>query len=248
MSKQTTYPKELTDFIPEDFVVVNLPTWEIIENEATIRMVRSGYFNKITIFITLGCVLFCVFVAIAGHIFSDQLPAPVSFFCIWVVGVGLSLFFLVAIPLLCALGIWANSLPWHNGDRFRFNTNTGEIVLPREEMKYFKNECQEIVLGCTTGFNMTSCWRAMNGMIMMPGGSTSLAKRSPITTLFLLVKKDGHWVRHLLAYDLVKQNAAKAIESLQPLLECEVVTRYVDRNTCFEEHEKRESERNKVLH
>ena len=251
MTKQTTYPEELTDFIPENFVIVNLPTWKIVENESTVEMVRNSYFNKITIFITFGCMLFCVFVAVAGFIFSNQLPAPVSFFCTWVIGVGLSLFFLVVIPLLCILGIWANSLPWHNKARFCFNKNTGEIDLPREEMKYLINECQEIVLGCTTGFNMTSCWRAKNGKIMMPGGSFGGSSprnpRSPITTLFLLVKKNDHWVRHLLAYDLVKGNAAKAIKILQPLLECEVVTRYVDRETCFEEHERRENKRTNVF-
>ena len=243
MSKQPSCPTELTDFIPESIATISLPTWKIVDNESdgTIEIVRNSFFNSATLFITLGLMLFCFLVGTLGHVFAKDLPPQVSFFGVWVVGVGGSIFFLVMIPLLSTFGIWINSRSWPDKVRFRFNKNTGEIVLPRENARYFRNECQELVLGYTTGYDTTLWWRGPGGVICRPAIQNT---RAPVTCLYLLVKKDDRWIRHLLAYDRVNTLAKRAIQILPPTLCCEVSTRFIESRECFEMQHPEEDRKN----
>lgn len=232
MDVDHSFPEELTDFIPESILTISVSTWKIVDNESegTIEIVRNTFLNTPTIIITTALVLCCCCIAVLGYVFSNALPDQVRFFCIWTAGLGGGLFFLVVIPLLSALGIWANSLSWPNKVRFHFNKNTGEILLSRDHARYFRKECQELVLGYTTSYDTRNWRKAPFGFFGRP---MSERYSGPKTSLFLLVKKDDHWIRHLIAYDSVSTNAKQAVQVIPPILDCKVSTRYIGSHESF---------------
>ena len=223
-------PAELTEFIPENIHHGLFRTWELktgeygewveIRNSVFSRKVIAGF---IALVVWIALVLGIIITVFLRSGFHDTLPKPViiAFACLsacTATGIIIAGFVYMAYS--------ASSL-WKGGLRFRYDQSSGEIFFPRENARYARNEYDELILGMTDGYNTVK--------FLEERTSTDKQQEPPLIkeTYFLVRRKDGTWVRHLVGYDGCSKAVARAVEKIQAALTCQIVTRTMTLQECY---------------
>ena len=236
----STLPNELTEFVPENVMTGICRSWELKADDFDDCIeIRNVLFSRrmiAAIVALLAWMLLILGVGITMILLGDMptlgdLPQPllktfiIAFFCL--AGFG-------AIGIFIALLIYTtlqNASLWKDGLRFQYHKSSGKLFFPREHVRYARNDYDQLILGTTKGYNtVESSENQRHRKAQFP---------FVLETYFLIHRKDGTWVRHLIAYDALtgvfdrwSKATHPAVVKIQESLQCQLVKRTMSLSEC----------------
>ena len=217
-------PAELTEFVPENFIagLHALSSWELRANKFDDNVeISNAFFSRDIIaflaFTTVALIGGCGYAAVDMFMTGAMLGA-VSFAFIGFFTVG----WIVVMFIRQAL---SNRSLWKGKVRFQYNKSSGELFFLRENAHYSRDGYDVLLFGTTDGYDTVNMLEYMKKW------------KVPIIELvtqsyFLVRRKDGTWVRHLVGYDRY-MNPSRAAVKIQRAMRCRMVKRKMSMQECY---------------
>ena len=231
------FPAELTEFVIEKvgyndgFEVHNLGSlrsWELNIDEFgnSVEIRNAPLFSRqaksAIALMALYMTIFCLIFTAATVFLSQDIAIRILFIPVaW----GLGIFTTIIVAAGVIHKISASASPWKGGLRFRYDRSSREIFFPRENTRYAHDDYDTLILGMTDGYDSVK---------MVKNTEDDRDYFTAFTqTYFLVCKKDGTWIRHLIGYDYPSKSTYRAIEEIQKAMQCPMVKRTMSLQECY---------------
>jgi hypothetical protein len=220
-----TIPAELTEFVPEKVDYSETRSWELKTSDCGDHVeIRNLIFSRKLIGTIVALVTFMAFVTTiaAVMIFMSDTVEPILKPLV-IAGFASAGFFVVGIIIVAFIAsAYSNASLWKAGLRFQYTKSTGEIFFPRENVRYSRDDYDELVLRTTDGYDIAEIMRERER------NENSSSRRYSTPTLitqayFLVHRKDDTWTRHLIAYEKHSESARKGFVKIQEAVQCQNV-------------------------
>jgi hypothetical protein len=216
-------PNELTEFIPENVILGPVRSWEpkVDEFGDNIEIHNAVLSSPMKTGIAIMVIAMMLFFSCFVGIFAVFGGAP--WWILLLVG-GVA-----SIP--CCIGAggavasWlyeasANASLWKGTIRWRYDKTSGELFFAREHVHYSRDDYDDLILGMTDGYD-----------------TIKMAKEETIVHItqsyFLVHRKDGAWIRHMIGYDQCLRSTRRAVEKIQKAMQCWTVKRTMSLQECY---------------
>jgi hypothetical protein len=236
-------PNELTEFVPETIGyndggeihnLGSLRSWElnedVVSNRIEIRNAKpSGAATKpiitMVILMTLFCIFFTVLTCYAPSMDDNKqrdLAVRILFIAaVWEIGISTT----VLVAAMIIFKISSHASVWKGGIRFRYDKTSGELLFQRENVRYSREDYDELILGVTDGHDSVK-------MVMNIKDDREYFTEFT-QSYFLVHRKDGTWTRHNIGYDQPAKSTYGAIEELQKAMQCLMAKRTMSLQECY---------------
>ena len=223
-------PAELTEFVPENFItgLTTFRSWELKANnfDDNVEIPNVFFSRDIIVFLAVITVLIIGFCGcLAMYVLMNDMRETqdllggvlyVVFIGFVVVGV------IVAVFIRQAL---SNRSLWKGKVRFQYNKSSGELFFLRENAHYSRDDYDVLLFGTTDGYDTVTMLEYMKQWKVQ---IIELVTQS----YFLVRRKDGTWVRHLVGYDRHMSPNRAAVE-IQKAMQCRMVKRTMSMQECY---------------
>jgi len=233
-------PIELTEFVPEDIDPGTFRTWTLKasafgDNVEVRNVLFSGKVIAAIVAIIAWMTLVCC-VAAALVLSNEPGARGIVFVC------GFCFVGFIMTTVFVALFIYtvsSNASLWKEKLRFRYNKTTGELFFPRENVRYAKEDYDQLILGATDGYDTVAMLEQLQAM----KNQRSKRIQAPplITETYFLVRQTAEtWSRHLIGYDQRSRGINRAVANIQKAMQCRTVKRTMSLAECYATQHKTE--------
>jgi hypothetical protein len=230
-----TVPTEHTEFVPEKIDLGIFRSWELkgVESSDLVEIHNLIFSRKMigTIIAMVVFMTFIISIGTAGVLASNNLGLmPKPLFIVGFVSAG---FFATGVLIAILIySVSSNASHWKGGLRLQYTKSTGEIFFPRENVRYSRDDYDELVLQTTDGYDIAE----MVERLERNANSNKRRYSEPtlITQVYFLVhRKDGTWTWHLIAYEQHSEAIRKDIAKIQEAIQSPMVHRTMSQKECY---------------
>jgi hypothetical protein len=251
-----TIPIELTEFVPEKIDAGSFRSWTLKADETSDHVdIRTVIFSRKMIAAIVVMVAWMLFIFAIGAtaIFMSDPPVkmnhpagPIVVKLLLTAFAGLAC--LAGMGILIAIlihSVFSNASLWKDKLRFQYTKSTGELFFPHENVRYSRDDYDELLLGTTDGYNTVQMLEEIE--LNKTRSKKRYTTPAFVTQSYFIVRrKEGTWHRHLIGYDQHSKATHRAIANIREPLQCRTVKRTMSLPECYITQHKTDGTASKV--